>query len=220
MHSVATGAVTIADIDYFPLDEDHPLHTTDAYSFSKQLVEEIAAYYQRRGGIDSVSFRLPAVWNDAVIEEQNLRAIYAGMRAHLDDFRSLPSAEQQESLAAARQKTLELRARRVQEYDAVQAGLFDRENMEDWLLRAYFFDRFNYWTFIHTDDSTQAFEKAITGDYQGAHALFVNSDRNYLNFESEALLSLFFPEVRCRSKALEGAEALVNIESRQRVDRL
>ncbi|MCY3831848.1 MAG: NAD(P)-dependent oxidoreductase [Chloroflexi bacterium] len=29
--------------DYFPLDENHRLHSTDAYSFSKQLVEEIAA---------------------------------------------------------------------------------------------------------------------------------------------------------------------------------
>ena len=44
--------------DYFPLDEDLPLFTTDAYSFSKQMVEEIAAYYWRRAGISSVSFRL------------------------------------------------------------------------------------------------------------------------------------------------------------------
>ncbi len=198
--------------DYFPLDEDHPLHTTDVYSLSKQLVEEVAAYYQRRSGINSVSFRFPAVWSDAFIEAQNLRATYAAMRAHLDNFRRSPPAQQRERLTAARRKTLALRARRVQEYDAVQAGLFDLENMEDWLLRAYFFDRFNYWTFIHTDDSTQAFEKAITADYQGAHALFVNSDRNYLNYDAEALLSLFFPEVRRRSKALHGAEALVNIE--------
>jgi UDP-glucose 4-epimerase len=198
--------------DYFPLDEDHRLHTTDAYSLSKQLIEEVAAYYQRRSGINSVSFRLPGVWNDAVIAERNLRANYAAMRAHLDDFRRRPSAEQKEAMAAARRKTLELRVRRVQEYDAIQAGIFDRENMEDWLLRAYFFDRYNYWSFIHTDDSTQAFEKAITADFQGAHALFVNSDRNCLNYEAEALLSLFFPEVRRRSKALQGAEALVNIE--------
>lgn len=198
--------------DYFPLDEDHPLHTTDAYSFSKQLVEEIAAYYQRRSGINSVSFRLPAVWNDAVIEEQNLRAKYAAMREQLDEFLGGSKSRQRERLADAREKTLELRARRVQEYDAVQAGIFDRENLDDWLLRAYFFDRFNYWTFIHTDDSTQAFEKAITADYQGAHALFVNSDRNYLSYDAEALLSLFFPQVSRRSKTLRGEEALVNIE--------
>ena len=108
--------------DYFPLDEAHPLHTTDVYSLSKQLVEEVAAYYQRRSGINSVSFRFPAVWNDALIEEQNLRANYAAMREHLEDFLRRPQSQQQERLTDARQKTLALRARRVQEYDAVQAG--------------------------------------------------------------------------------------------------
>ena len=79
-------------------------------------------------------------------------------------------------------------------------------------MRAYFFDRFNYWAFIHTRDSTQAFEKALTADFQGAHALFVNSDLNFLNYDAEALLAIFFPEVSRRSKALRGPEALVNIE--------
>ena len=44
--------------DYFPLDEAHPLHTTDAYSFSKQLVEEIAAYYWRRAAYQLRLFSL------------------------------------------------------------------------------------------------------------------------------------------------------------------
>ena len=198
--------------DYFPLDENHPLHTTDAYSFSKQLVEEIAAYYQRRSGIDSVSFRFPAVWSDANIAEQNLRDSLTERRQLLDDFVGLSRAEQREHLAEARARALDLRARRVQEYDSVIAGEFDREAIDDWLLRAYFFDRFNYWAFIHTDDSTQAFEKAITADFQGAHALFVNSDLNYLNIDSEALLSLFFPDVSRRMKAIAGADALVNID--------
>ena len=35
---------------------------------------------------------------------------------------------------------------------------------------------------------------------------------NYLNMDSEALLSLFFPDVRHRSKALQGADALVSID--------
>ena len=198
--------------DYFPLDEDHPLHTTDAYSFSKQLVEEIAAYYQRRSGIESVSFRLPAVWSDATIAKGNLRESLVQRRQLLDDFLGTPSTEQEERLAHARARALDLRARRVQEYDAISAGEFDRDAIDDWLLRAYFFDRFNYWAFIHTDDSTQAFEKAITADFQGAHALFVNSDLNYLNYNSEALLSIFFPDVSRRSKAIGDADALVNID--------
>ena len=198
--------------NYFPLDEAHPLHTTDAYSFSKQLVEEIAAYYQRRSGIDSVSFRLPAVWSDATIAQQNLRESLAQRRELVEDFLHAPPRERQERLAEARAGALDLRARRVQEYDAIRAGAFDRDAIEGWLLRAYFYDRFSYWAFIHTDDSTQAFEKALTADFRGAHALFVNSDRNYLNYDSEALLSLFFPDVSARSKAIPGADALVSID--------
>ena len=45
--------------DYFPLDEDHRLHTTDAYSFSKQLVEEIAAYYWPAAALAASRFVFP-----------------------------------------------------------------------------------------------------------------------------------------------------------------
>ena len=40
-------------LDYFPIDEAHRTFTTDAYSFSKAITEEIAAYYWRREGISS-----------------------------------------------------------------------------------------------------------------------------------------------------------------------
>ncbi len=204
--------------EYFPLDEAHPLHTTDAYSFSKQLVEEIAAYYWRRSGISSVSFRLPAVWSDELIQERGLRESLALRRQQLDEFRRLPSAERQARMEAARGRALALRARRIMEYDAIQSGAFDAEVAgDDWPFDTYFFDRFNYWTFIHTDDSTAAFERAITADYEGAHALFVNSDRNYLAYDSEALLSLFFPDVSGRRRSLAGAESLVSIESARRL---
>lgn len=198
--------------DYFPLDEDHPPHTTDAYSFSKQLVEEIAAYYQRRAGVNSVSFRFPAVWSDEDIRERKLRESLALRRERIDAFRRLPQAMQREQLAQARAQALDLRRRRVLEYESAKAGVFDRDAQDDWLFNSYFFDRFNYWAFIHTDDSTQAFENALTANFQGAHALFVNSDCNYLNYDSEALLSLFFPDVERRAKAIRGADALVSID--------
>ena len=197
--------------DYFPLDEDHPTHTTDAYSFSKQLVEDIAAYYWRRAGISSVSFRLPAVWTNDIITRRNLPDVFSRTRHELDGFRRLPVDDRRRRLATVRERVLGLRARHIMEYESIQSGDFDREApQDDWLFTSYFFDRYNYWTFIHTDDSTAAFERAITVDFDGAHALFVNANRNYLNYESEALLSIFFPEVRTRSKAIEGAAALVS----------
>ena len=198
--------------EYFPLDEDHPLHTTDAYSFSKRLVEEIAEYYWRRSGISSASFRLPAVWSDEVIAARNLRKKFREQRDHIEAFRLAPAAEQQAHMEKAREQVLALRARHIMEYEAIQAGEFDRDAPDDWLFHSYFFDRFNYWAFIHTDDSTQAFEKALTTDYEGAHALFVNSDRNFLGYDAESLLELFFPDVSRRTKTLAGDESLVNIQ--------
>ncbi len=198
--------------EYFPLDEAHPLHTTDVYSFSKQMVEEIADYYWRRSGISSFSLRLPAVWSDAMLEERQIRQNLLKRRAQIDEFRRLPLAEQGASLMAAQEKALALRSRQVMEHEAVQAGIFEREApQDDWLFSACFYDRFNFWTFIHTDDSTQAFEKALTADFDGAHALFVNSDLNSLGYETEALLSLFFSEVPRRVKALPGVESPVDI---------
>jgi NAD(P)-dependent dehydrogenase (short-subunit alcohol dehydrogenase family) len=48
-------------LSYFPIDEKHPQQTTDAYSLSKQMLEETAEYFSRRDGISGVCLRLPAV---------------------------------------------------------------------------------------------------------------------------------------------------------------
>ena len=199
--------------DYFPIDEALPLHTTDAYSFSKQLVEQIADYYWRRAGISSVSFRLPAVFNDRAIKEKNLCQSWAVRRQQIEEFLELPAAERQERMSAARAAAQALRASHVMECQALQAQPLPKESAsDDWLTSACFYDRFNFWTFIHTADSTQAFEKALTADIQGAHPLFVNSDRNSIGYPTETLLGLFFPEVRQRIRPIIADESPVCIE--------
>ncbi len=199
--------------DYFPLDEDLPCHTTDVYSFSKQMVEDIAEYYWRRAGISSVSFRLPAVLNDAIIAERQMPQSLMRRREQLEAFLRQPPRLREARLAAARERAQALRTRHIMEFDAVQRGDFEREAPpDDWLFAACFYDRFNFWTFIHTDDSTQAFEKALTADYEGAHPLFVNSDRNSLRFDIETLLRMFYPEVTKRVEALPGDRSPVSIK--------
>ena len=199
--------------EFFPLDEAHPLHTTDAYSYSKQMVEEIAAYYQRRAGITSVSFRLPAVWDDASIARDRLHENAARLRQHLSDFVQLPLAERQSRLLDARTRADALRAKKPMELAGLQAGIFEREApQDDWLFNCMFYGRFNFWTFIHTDDSTAAFELALTADIEGAHPLFANSDRNWLGMPTETLLRLFFPEVPRRTRKIVGDESPVSID--------
>ncbi len=51
----AAWGLTDMAIHYLPVDEEHPTNTTDAYSFSKETIEDIGRYYWRRDQISSVA---------------------------------------------------------------------------------------------------------------------------------------------------------------------
>ena len=199
--------------DYFPLDEAQRLHTTDCYSFSKEMVEQIAAYFHRRAGIDSVSFRLPAVWNDEHVIRERMHENAARQRDSLERFLKLPGDVRRDKLADAGERASAVRALKPMEYEGLRDGVFDREAPQDaWLFNSMFYGRFNFWTFIHTDDSTAAFELALTADIKGAHPLFANSDRNWLGVDTETLLGLFWSETPQRSRKVNGDESPVCIQ--------
>lgn len=196
------------DLRYFPVDEAHPTYTTDAYSLSKQLVEDIGDYYCRRDGIGSVALRFPAVWLPEWIP--GMQARFAEARQHLDAFLQEPDALRKERLAEARQGVLEFRALRAREYpQAANAWEFGQD---DWLLRSYAVDRFNFWAYIHVEDAARSIIRGLVADYEGSHALFINAARNWLNYDTETLLRLFFPDVTERSRPLPGAESLVSTD--------
>ena len=50
-----------APFEYLPVDEEHPCVSSDVYSFSKHVIEDIGDYYWRRSGISGVALRLPWV---------------------------------------------------------------------------------------------------------------------------------------------------------------
>lgn len=204
--------------DYFPLDEDHNRYTTDVYSFSKQMVEDLAQHFWQRDCIVSTSFRMPGVWTSQPNVEKQKRFIEQCQK--LDEFITLPDAEQKRQIAEVREQVLAYRAGRFYDYEARQSGAdVGQGDFDNWLWSSYFADRYNYWSFVHTDDTTQAFEKAITADYEGAHPLFINSDKNYLNYDSETLLRMFFPDVKERRKPIRGSDTLIsNDRARDLID--
>lgn len=51
------GAESPVYPDYFPVDEEHPIHPQNAYSLSKQLGEVTNAAFHRRHGIQALSLR-------------------------------------------------------------------------------------------------------------------------------------------------------------------
>ncbi len=191
---------------YFPIDENHPQFTDDPYSFSKEVVEDIGAYYWRRDGISSVGMRFPWVYPSEYAQGDVYRRKVEVGRALMDELAALPEGERRARLADARQRALEFRARRTLEYPVTeQRPAFD----DDSLLYAYTFDRFNFWAFVDVRDAAQALEKALTADFEGSHALFVNDHHNWLGYESAALVRFFYPDT---VHNLTGSAALVSIE--------
>jgi len=196
-------------LSYFPVDEDHPVCATDAYSFSKQITEDIAAYYWRREGISSICLRLPGVYDPHIhlhgYDPQNFshyRKLYCQL------------AEMSESEAAR------LIAHAVQVYDARRAerafeqlsylrSAGDREDSPYLMPMGGFGDLF---AVINTADTGQACEKALMADYEGSHPLFVVEAENAVGIQAELLAKLYFPDVTVRHRPLRGVEPLVSWE--------
>ncbi|HVU15011.1 MAG TPA: NAD(P)-dependent oxidoreductase [Phototrophicaceae bacterium] len=197
------------DVRYLPIDEAHPINTTDVYSFSKQLIEDVGDYFWRRAGISSVALRFPGVASAERFNSEGGRHNRARMRACLDELAAQSPGEQQARLAEARRKALDFRAARNMEYPAVPPSYSPEPTAEELLWRAYTFDRFNFWAFIDDRDSAQSLEKGLTAEFEGSHALFINAANNTLDIESQMLARLFFPGI---SASMEGTEALVSIE--------
>lgn len=193
---------TEGQLRYFPIDEAHPLYTTDPYSFSKQMIEEIGAYFWRREGVSSAFLRFPAVFD-----------LNAPETSILLDFVQTCHAQTAELLALPEPK----RTARVRD---IIADFERRAASREWETQfdltfpdgAVMFGRSNFWTSLDVRDAAQAAEKALLAEYEGSHPVYVTDARNFVGFPSEELAQVFFPEVMMRKKSLAGVDTLVSIE--------
>jgi nucleoside-diphosphate-sugar epimerase len=197
---------------YFPIDEDHPLNTNDPYSLSKQVAETIGEYYWRRDGISSVSLRFPWVHPVDYAGSDLYHTRRQTSYALLAELLALPESERQARLAQARQIALEFRGKRLLEMKDSGLLLPSDHLKDDPLSHTYAFDRFNYWAIVDVRDAAQAFEKGLTADYQGHHPLFINAAHNWLYYDTQTLLRLFFPDVTHFKRPLSGSDALVSLD--------
>ena len=194
---------------YFPIDEEHPSVTNDPYSFSKKVVEDIGDYYWRRSGISSVALRLPAVYPPEHLISKTFMQEREQTQYLLDTFAQVPEEERAKRLAVAAKNTVDFRGRRQMEYPNVKSGWNHPEG--DWLTQAYHGGRFNFWAYIDDRDAAQAAEKALTADYEGSHPLFVVNSQNWVGYNSQKLLDLFFPGIPVKRK-IEGSDSIISIE--------
>ena len=199
---------------YFPVDEEHPHQGTDAYSFSKWVVEEIGEYFWRREGISSVALRFPGVIPPQWREEWGE---FLGKNDLVERLLNLPEPARRAWVADALAEIDGLRRQRLMESRAFHDSIFGPNPPlppeKVWLLGT----RNNLFTLIDTRDASQAVEKGLRAAYEGAHALFVNDKNNTAGYESEVLLDLFYPEIKARKHALVGQESLVSIAKARRL---
>jgi hypothetical protein len=202
---------------YLPIDEDHPMLTSDPYSYSKELIEDVGRYFWRRDGISSVALRFPAVYRTGHLHSENSRQHRQNIHALLDELVALPEAERTARLAAVKTRVLEWRQKRPMEFKDKPPTPWNRNSGEEQLWYVYAFDRFNYWAFVDELDAAQSLEKAATAGFDGAHALFINDRRNAVGYDSKTLARLFFPEIDEANIALSGAGTLVSIDKARKL---
>lgn len=213
----AAWGVTDIAITYFPVDEEHPSFTTDPYSFSKELVENIGHYFWRRDGISSVALRFPGVYEQGLLNTDEYRNRRDSGHILLDEFAALAPMERDARLAEVRVRSLEYRRQRSLEFKEAPRKWPSRNENQDQLWYTYTFDRFNLWAFIDVRDAALALEKGVTADYEGAHALFINDHHNSIGYDSRSLIRTFFPEVNESTVNLSGSEALVSIDKARKL---
>jgi UDP-glucose 4-epimerase len=201
-------------IQYFPVDEAHSTCTTDSYSFSKQVTEEIGAYFWRREGISSIHLRFPGVYEVHPDQLERMSEYIVRFQEAFAELMSVPEAERQERVqrAVARFDTTRLERSLPMSRDQMRKRWRATREYPDMALLLGAFGRSNFWASIDARDSAQALEKGLLADYQGSHTLFINDSHNAAGIDSELLASTFFPDVTDRKHVLSGTETLVSID--------
>jgi nucleoside-diphosphate-sugar epimerase len=202
-----------APIHYLPVDEAHPCVSSDVYSFSKHVIEEIGDYYWRRAGISGVALRLP--WVAPAAYHQANPARQQRLRRQVDALLALSAEERGRWYAGAWDHFNELREMGVLEDFELMQNLRTAE--PDWFGDDWqaMMNRVNFFTCLDERDSAQAVELALTGSYEGSHTLFVNDDHNWTGVPSATLAEVFYPDVREFKTPLEGTGTLVSIQRAQ-----
>lgn len=202
-------------VHYLPVDEDHPCVSTDAYSFSKHVIEDIGDYFWRRSGVSSVALRLP--WVTPASHHEIIPGRKAMARELCDRLFQLSPGERREwydriSQAYNRQRAAGVLENRVafEEMRAANPNWLD----DSWFAMT---NRNNFFTQLDERDSAQSVEKSLLADYEGSHVLFINDDHNWTGIPSRTLAELFYPEVTTFKKDLIGTETLVSIDRARRL---
>jgi nucleoside-diphosphate-sugar epimerase len=194
---------------YFPIDEDHPTWTSDIYSFSKQLVEETAAYFWRRKGISGVCMRFPWVYDPAWMQAEEVSKNFRRMQEEYQILVAMSDTEREATLQSVLAQIETLRQQRSQGEITLEEMF---QKMRAIPYRTLFISRKDFWALLDVRDAAHAIHLALTAEYDGSHTLNIADRVNSTGLPTVDLAALFYPEVTTWKWSLSGTETLFSID--------
>jgi nucleoside-diphosphate-sugar epimerase len=199
-----------APLHYLPIDEEHPVFSTDAYSFSKNVIEEIGNYFWRREGISSVAYRLPWVAPAEVHDSFTPRRVRN--QSLVETLLARSPEERRAWFDRAWKIYNDFRAGRPYEQSGdIRQAINDMPEEQRTAIYSMT-SRVNFFTMLDERDSAQAVEKGLTASFEGSHTLFINDSHNNAGVASRVLAELFYPDVSHFKQDFVADETLVSIE--------
>ena len=196
------GAVPF-ELDYLPADEDNAKHPSDAYSFSKQVTEEIGAYFWRRDQISNTCLRFGAGLRAINELREGMAESSKSVKNLLDTLGAMPPQQSEKEIQRMRDAyDAERRERRWEKRDGKKSVLSADEQR---LITM----RQNYFSFVALEDACRAMELSLTASYDGSHPLLIVDKNNTLMTDAAQLAELMYPDVEVRGH-LEGTQSLVD----------
>lgn len=190
-------------LSHLPVREDHPQFTTDSYSFSKQVTEEIGDYFWRRDGISQASLRFGAGWPNPRLTRREEITAYLAARERAEELAAMPEAEVRPIIDRAQQTFDDLRGDRALEGKVSYAKALSDPDLKLMWMRHTFF------SYVALEDACQAMELALTSSFEGSHTLNIVNACNILNTSAQTLSRLFFPDLH-EASDLTGNQSLLD----------
>ncbi len=175
-------------IQYLPIDEHHLSVTTDAYSFSKQIVEQTAEYFWHREGISGACIRLPKTLDFNTTDHSSWSERIKGHLRFVKGLLDLDDPSRREKLSYLDRQFERLGAAGFHETRGFDASEYMSADELDFMIK-----KTDFWAWIDARDSAQIFEKCATAEYNGSHTLFANAALNEVKLPIESLARLYVP---------------------------
>ncbi|MFP4377892.1 MAG: NAD-dependent epimerase/dehydratase family protein [Spirochaetales bacterium] len=200
-------------IVYLPVDESHPTLATDAYSFSKQVMEEIGRYFSERDGITSTLLRLPAVVSHEKITEGISPYATYDWRI-IERLIAMPEGKRIAELQ--RLQTEYDRFRREHRLEHEEWSSWRNASSGDAVLSRqellFMHHRANLFTYVDELDSAASIVAALEAPFQGSHALFINAKTNDVGVPAGELAKLYATDTPAIRPSTAGDSTLVSID--------